>query len=560
MSLLNRILRSVGGKALLTLGILLLVVAPSLIAAGTIKGKVFDKDSKDALPGANIVVKGTSVGTSTDLDGGFIISNAPAGDQTVVVSYIGYISETLVPKVPEGGTIVQDFRLSATTVRGETVVITAQAQGQMQAINQQIASNKIVSIVSEAKIQELPDFNAAQAIGRLPGVSTLQSSGEANKVVIRGLAPQYNEVAIGGITLASTGSNQIGVTSTGAGAGTLTDDRSVDLSMVSSYMVKSIEVFKTLTPDMEANAIGGYVNMELREAPSGLHGDVLWQSGYTQKDNVYGNYRGSLSLSDRFFDDNLGVYVLGNDEKYDRDADNMNAGYQTASSVVGSDGFRTVRVTNVTLNRHAETRERYGGNVILDYKIGDGSLKSVNIFNRLNSNSQDYNTSLNYNSINHDIDFSYRQGTTNTDLAVNSLEFTNDVGFISMDIKAANTYSRNHLPPSPYFTFFQNNSLTNSVTGDTNITPENLAHFVHYGPDSTTLLGSANLFSSDYKENDQVYKGDFKIPLNLGSSVSGFIKFGGQYPVQLSHQRPEHALRFDQPGKCRQRRYQCSGS
>jgi len=77
------------------------------------------------------------------------------------------------------------------------------AQGQVQAINQQLASDKIVSIVSEAKIQELPDFNAAEAIGRLPGVSTLQSSGEANKVVVRGMAPQYNEVAVGGITLAS---------------------------------------------------------------------------------------------------------------------------------------------------------------------------------------------------------------------------------------------------------------------------------------------------------------------------------------------------------------------
>ena len=158
-------------RTLLVTGIFFFVMAPSLMANGTIKGKVFDKESKDALPGANVIVKGTSIGTATDLDGAFSIPNAPSGEQTITVSYLGYVSASITVKIPDGGSVTQDFYLGATTIRGETVVITAQAQGQMQAINQQLASNKIVSVVSEAKIQELPDFNAAQAIGRLPGVA-----------------------------------------------------------------------------------------------------------------------------------------------------------------------------------------------------------------------------------------------------------------------------------------------------------------------------------------------------------------------------------------------------
>ncbi len=530
-------LQSVRGRVFLTLGMLLFVVASSLIAAGTIKGKVLDKDSKDALPGANVVIKGTSIGTSTDLDGGFSISNAPAGEQTVVVSYIGYVSSTVTVNIPEGGTIVQDFRLGATIVKGETVVITAQAQGQMQAINQQIQSNKIVSIVSEAKIQELPDFNAAQAIGRLPGVSTLQSSGEANKIVVRGLAPQYNEVAVGGITLASTGGTQMGATSLpGLTSGSINNDRSVDLSMVTPYMIKSIEVYKSLTPDMEANAIGGFVNMELREAPSGLHGDALYQSGYTQKNNTYGNYRAVASGSDRFFDDLLGVYVLGNIESYDRSADNMSASYLTAGSVVNPNGFRDVIVNNVTLNRHEETRKRYGGNVILDYKLPSGSIKSVNMVSRLNSDYQDYNTILNYRSDinNKSLGFQYKAGNSNTDLAVNSLEYSDDYGFMTADIKAANTYSRSHLPLSPVFAFQQNGAMAGFTTGDINITPDNLSHFANYNaPGDTTFLTSTSLFASDYRENDQVYKGDFKVPFSLGASVTGSVKFGGQYRYNL---------------------------
>ena len=520
------------GRALFIGGMLFFFVAPSLMATGTIKGTVFDKDSKNVLPGANVIVKGTSIGMATDLNGAYSIPNAPAGEQTIVVSYVGYISASVAVNIPDGGTLQQDFSLQATAIQGQEVIVTAQGRGQIQAINQQLSSDKIVSIVSEARIQELPDFNAAQAISRLPGVSTLQSSGEANKIVVRGLAPQYNQVAVGGITLASTGSTQIGATSVaGLTSGTTTNDRSIDLTMVTPYMIKSIQVYKTLTPDMEANAVGGYVNMDLREAPSGLHGDALWQSGYTQKSNTYGNYRGVVSLSDRFFNDQLGVYVLGNAEQYDRSADNMNGAYQTAASYLNASGYRPVRVTTVTLNRHVETRNRYGGNLILDYQLPSGSIKSVNMFSRLNSDYHNYNTVLNYVSINYDIDFNYRQGNSNTDLAVNSLEFTNDFKFISVDIKAANTYSRNHDPLSPYYTFFQNNGIshTHSVTGDTNIVPENLTHFVNYGSDTTTLMGSTSLFSADYKENDQVYKGDFKIPMNFGTSISGFFKFGGEY-------------------------------
>jgi len=519
------------GFAILVLGVLLLGSSASLFANGTIKGKVFDRDSKEPLPGANIMVKGTSLGAASDLDGAFSIANVPSGDQTVVVSYIGYVTSTVVVKVPEGGTLQQEFRLSATTVRGEVVVITAQAQGQVEAINQQLSSNKIVSVVSEAKIQELPDFNAAQAIGRLPGVSTLKSSGEDNKIVVRGLAPQYNEVAIGGITLASTGSTQIGATSIGLTSGATSNDRSIDLTMVTPYMIKSIEVFKSLTPDMEANAIGGYVNMELREAPSGPHWDALWQSGYTQKTNKYGNYRAVVSGSDRLFDDKLGIYVLGNAEQYDRSADNMSAGYVTASSTIGETGYRPVLVNNVTLNRHIETRERFGGNLILDYKLPFGSLESVNMASRLNSNANDYNTTINYQGdiTNKSMGYTFRQSNSNTDLAVNSLALKTDLGFMTADFKAANSYSRNHLPNSPYFAFFQNNATKGFTGADTNITPENLSHLVAYQPDSTILLGSISLFNADYHENDQAYKGDFKVPFSPGSALSGFFKFGGEY-------------------------------
>ena len=523
------------GKVLFISGIIFILTTQSLMAAGTVKGKVFDKESNDALPGANVLVQGTSIGAAADLKGDYFIPNIPPGRYTIVVSYIGYKSMSTEVSVPLSGTVQQDFALDPVVIQGKEVVVTAQAQGQMQAINLQLASNKIANVVSEARIQELPDFNAAQALSRLSGVSTLESSGEANKVVIRGLAPQFNTVSVEGVKLASTGSTQMGVSAlantsaSGTASGSISNDRSVDLTMVSPYMIKTISVYKSLTPDMDANSIGGSVNMELREAPSELRHDLLWQSGYTDKTGSYGNYRAVGSISQRFYGEKLGIYLLGNIEKYDRDDDEMSAEYYTTSKDVDpTSGFRPVRVRNVPLNRHVETRKRYGGNVILDYRLPAGSVKLVNMYTRLNSDYQDNRTVLNY--FDKLLNFTYREGVNKTDLSVNSLDFKYDLKRVQMDFKVANTASKNNLPESPFIQLKTGQATTGSVTDNT--IPDSLKKLWSYpGPDKV-YLDNINLFSSLYKENNSTFSSDFKFPYRLGAFLSGYLKIGGKYRHQ----------------------------
>lgn len=509
--------------------LIVLLTTTSLLASGTIRGKVFDKATKDALPGANIFVKGTAIGAASDLNGAYSILNAPTGTVTLVVTYIGYKSAEARVTVPYNATVEQSFGLEPVVLQGKEVVVTAQAQGQIQAINQQLASDKIANVVSEARIQELPDFNAAQALSRLSGVSTLESSGEANKVVIRGLAPQFNLVSVEGVKLASTGSSQIGVSALGNTAGNISNDRSVDLTMVSPYMIKTISVYKSLTPDMNANSIGGSVNMELREAPSQLHYDFLWQSGYTAKTGNYGNYRTVASISQRFFQDKLGVYLLGNLEKYDRDDDNMNANYRTNSSIIDTTtGYRPVSVTRVTLNRHIETRQRFGGNLILDYRLPSGSIKSVNMYTRLSSDFQDNRTILNY--FDKMLNFNYREGVNTTDLMVNSLELKYDLRRVLMDFKIARTSSKNDLPESPFVEFKTGQVTTGAVKANT--IPDSLKKLWAYPGADQVYLDNINLFSSLYKENNNSFSSNFKFPFRLSSFLSGYFKVGGNYHRQ----------------------------
>ena len=502
--------------------------------SGSIKGTVYDKTTKDELPGANIIVEGTSIGSASNLDGQFLIRNIPEGKQTVTVSYVGYQPQTMEIEITPNRTLEIDFQLSATAVEGQEVVVTGQAQGQLQAINQQLSSDKISNVVSEQKIQQLPDFNAASALSRLPGIATTQSSGEDNKVIIRGLSPKYNAIEVEGIRLSSTGSSSIGLTSDDyVATGGVQNDRSVDLTMISPYMLKMISVYKSLTPDMNANSIGGTVNMELREAPSKVHYDFSWQQGYTAKSKTYSNYKAVASGSERFFNDNLGVYALLNAESYDRNADNLNAGYGVAAGETYRDpatGYRPVTVNTVTFDRHIETRNRYGGNLILDYKLPNGSIKLINLLARINSGFTDHQQTSDYGGGR--LNWTMRVGENNIDQRMHSLKFKYDLGFLSADLSATYNVAENKLDKSRVVNFNQVTALKAGEPRD-NKTPDQLTYLLPtFKLDSSVVLRSGNLFSNDYEDNKYTYKADFQIPFNFSNSVSGFFKFGGQFDRQ----------------------------
>ena len=523
------------GFSFLTVIILLLGYS-SLFAQGTgrITGVVTDSLTNQTMAGVNVGLLGTSLGAATDLNGKYTIGPVPAGTYTLIASYVGYNTFKTKVTIARGKEVKLNIKLKQVTVQGQAVVVSVQAEGQRQAINQQLQSDKIVNVVSQAKIQSLPDFNAAASLGRLPGVSTQKSSGEANKVVIRGLAPKYNSIEVDGIKLSSTGSDQIGVSSLENTSGNLNNDRSVDLTMVSPYMIRTIAVYKALTPDMNANSIGGTVNMELREAPKKPHWSVMWQQGYTQKNKYYGNYRVVASGSRRFFHNKLGVYALANAESYDRYADNMNANYGVFSSVVNPEtGFQPVKVRGVTLNRHLENRKRYGANLILDYKLPKGSIKAVNMYARLNSDFSDYNQGFDY--VNGNMNWSLQHGTHQIDQQVNSLKLDYDFGFISTKLSASYTQAKNTLSNSPHFSFHQTSGVPSGTAVPVDVKPDSIANqgISYYGDQSNgqTLdeLENVSLFNSNYKDGNFEYKADFKVPFNFGTSAGGFLKFGGQY-------------------------------
>ena len=143
----------------------------------TISGYVTDTKSEQSLIGANIYIEGTSLGSATDEKGYYKIASVKEGTYTIKVSYIGY--ETLTDTIQldqtsellDGKNFTKDFKLNYTTIEGNEVTVTAQAKGQMAAINKQLNAKSLVNIISSDRIRELPDANAAETVARVPGVS-----------------------------------------------------------------------------------------------------------------------------------------------------------------------------------------------------------------------------------------------------------------------------------------------------------------------------------------------------------------------------------------------------
>ncbi len=359
-------------KIFFTIYLMIAVACSSGWTQGTLTGVVMDSLTGETLPGANITIEGTALGGASNIDGEFRIDGIPAGSYTIESSYIGYKSVRVSVEIRDDETEYMVAQIIPDIIEGETIYITAQALGQAAAINQQVRSNTIINVVSEEKIQELPDANAAESIGRLPGVSLIRSGGEANRIVMRGLSDKYSTVTVNGIRIAPTDA----------------DVRGLDLSTISQGSLAGIELYKALTPDKDADAIAGSVNLVTKKAPVDrlLRLDAI--GSYNKLNNNFGQYDLRFKYGDRFLENQtLGIQVSGNIEQRDRSREehnldnDLNYRYQ---------GVPRWQLDGLDLTYTDETRKRYGASVLFDFNTPDGgSIRLNNVYNQTN---RDYTT------------------------------------------------------------------------------------------------------------------------------------------------------------------------
>ncbi|MFZ0453325.1 MAG: TonB-dependent receptor [Ignavibacteriaceae bacterium] len=503
--------------------ILALVFVPALaFASSKIRGKVIDKSTGEPLPGANVYLENTNLGSATTIDGTYSINNVPPGNYTLQVKYLGYKPEKFDIKVTDNATLEQNVSLEYMVLEGQELVVTAQAEGQMQAINQQISSNSVKNIVSSAKIKELPEANAAEAVGRLPGISLKREGGEGNKVVIRGLSPQYNRIEINGVGLAATGP----------------DDRSVDLSMISPYTLEGIEVSKTAMADQEANQIGGTVNFLLKDAPEAPTLSLTAQGGYNALRSKVNNYYYVASGGMRFLDNKLGLFLQGNLEKTDRSNNGITSNYVMQ--------FDTLTLANnLNVQDIQRTNKRTGGVVVLDYRLPSTKIKLSSTVNNIDITTTTRQENFDPVGRNHNYQANYQDGNLLT--LLNTLRIDQSLSGLKIVADVSYAESKTDVPKQIQMNAYENNAFQSAWSWDSyqihpldivnkaynNITNSKVNQF--YGRDSSSLeqQTGANLsFEGGFKTD----LADFNIRIG-GEFKHKFKKYDfNQYEIPLGWQ------------------------
>ncbi len=462
----------------------LLMTASVAFSAGKISGKVTDKSTGNPLPGANLYIESLSIGVATDLEGNYIMLNVPEGRYSMMASYIGYQQKQVDVTVNDKEVTILNIVLNHQTIQGKEVVVTGQAKGQMSAINQQTNANTIKNIVAAEKIQELPESNAAEAVGRLPGVSLQRQGGEGAKVVIRGLSPEYNKIQIEGVDMASTNNW----------------DRSTNLSMISPYMLEGIELTKSAMANQDANQIGGTVNFKIREASETPHLSILAQGGYNGLREEFGDMKYVLQGSRRFFHNLFGIYANVDWEKRNRSSNSVDAGY--AYSEVDTTAF----VNSLSINDVTRNINRLGGTLVLDFKTPTTKIKLSNVIStidRENIYRSDVASALDESS-------TRRQSLTWNEekmtVMTNALKMEKYIGQFKLDGGVYYSFSENDMPEELNYSGLDRIVITGAIPRNTR--PADIPDFLDDNV-SGTYLNQLNDSESFTKETE------FSADLNL---------------------------------------------
>jgi len=459
---------------------------------------------------ATVLLTGTSIGAVSDPDGKYIIRGIPPGDYTLKVSYLGYEDFTKNIKIEAGKEYVENITLQYSGgVELEGVTITAQAEGQMKAINQQMNSDNIVNVVSAERIQELPDANAAESVGRLPGVALQRSGGEGNRVIIRGMSPKYNKIQVNGVEMAST-----------------SGDRSTDLSMISPFSLGGIEVIKSPTAEQDADFVGGIVNFKLRTAKKGLFVDALAEGSYNNLKNTYNDYNFMASIGNRFFKDKFGVFLQANIERRNRSGNDQSwsMGLKTPYNDSISPYNRYEKYAN-SMSDVMREKKRIGATLVLDYVIPHGKIVFSNMFNQGKTNKTTQKERYNIPSYqgNHGMFLTTQSGKYQTTVMTNILSYEQSFGKFNLD--ASVSYSNTNGDGTTRSLYSRNTQNPDSAKlAETGGVP----NYFLYSPSSTR--------ANDLEDNYNISKqSQFEASLNLewqytvSPKVRGTIKVGGKY-------------------------------
>lgn len=236
-----------------------LLVFPALIAIstgqlfaqnGSVIGTILDQQTGEELVGANVLVVGTKLGATTDIEGKYQIKNVPAGTYTMRISFIGYSSKTISEvNVKSNEALTLNVTIASAIVEAEEVTVTAERvlATESALLSERKKATSIGDAISAEQIKRAPDATSGDALKRVTGLSIVD-----NKFVyIRGITDRYNNTTLNGAALTSTEA----------------DKKGFSFDMLPSNLLENTIVVKSATPDLPGDFTGGLVQLNTLDFP-----------------------------------------------------------------------------------------------------------------------------------------------------------------------------------------------------------------------------------------------------------------------------------------------------
>jgi len=249
---------------------LCLLLSVAAAKATSLKGYVYDQKTGEAMIGASVYLEHTDKAVLTGLDGSFEIKHPPIGNYTLKVSYVMYKSlQQKITILKEDNPVLKIYLSETSEKELSEVVISSKGDGAAEKTARRLEqkSLSLINVVSGRAIEASPDLTVANVVQRVSGISIERSSsGDGQYAIIRGMDKRYNQTLVNGVKIPSPDNKY----------------RYVPLDIFPAELLERLEVNKTLTPNMEADAVGGVVNMVMKDAPEKLRINANLATGYSQ--------------------------------------------------------------------------------------------------------------------------------------------------------------------------------------------------------------------------------------------------------------------------------------
>ncbi len=238
------------------------------VASGKITGRIFNPATQQYVRNAEIRVAGTDTVAYSGDDGSYVLTGVASGSVTLTVTFTGYDTATATVTLGSDQTATQNFELKGSTyqpgsaakqagdvIKLDSFVVSSEREGNAKAIMDQRAALNMKNVVATDNFGEVTSGNIGEFVKYMPGVVIDYTQSDARAARIGGLDPKYVGISMDGMRMANASSGSFGGSS-----------RGFEFEQASINSIESIEVSKTLTASMDADAAAGSINLKSRNA------------------------------------------------------------------------------------------------------------------------------------------------------------------------------------------------------------------------------------------------------------------------------------------------------